>query len=98
MNKPFLIFSYTHENQDYVEAYPLHSPWQSSYSRLPDDTPYAIVVCSSRNQARREAYKLWINESGEGFNHFAANPRSHTLKMAAKYNKDSLIILNRPLV
>jgi hypothetical protein len=80
MNKPFLIFHYNHENQDYVEAYPLHAPWAITYRQLPEDIPYAVMICSSRNQARKEAYKLWIKSSGEGFNKSYANPKIHTLR------------------
>jgi hypothetical protein len=80
MNKPFLIFHYIHENRDYVEAYPIHTPWVEYYGKLPRDIPYAVMICSSRNQARREAYKLWINPSGEGFNRFNVNPKTYTLK------------------
>ena len=80
MNKPFLIFHYTHGDQEYVEAYPIRSPWSECYGRLPQDVSYAIMVCSSRNQARKEAYKLWINPSGAGFNNLKANPRTYAFK------------------
>tara|TARA_R110002020_G_scaffold468315_1_gene692492 strand:+ start:775 stop:1017 length:243 start_codon:yes stop_codon:yes gene_type:complete len=80
MNKPFIIFQYNHENRDYVEAYPIHAPWAMTYRQLPDGIPYAIMICSSRNQARKEAYKLWINKSGAGFNKLYANPRTYALK------------------
>ena len=80
MNKPFLIFQYNHEDRDYVEAYPLHSPWAMTYRQLPKDILYAIMICSSRNQARKEAYRLWIDSSGAGFNKLKANPRTYTLK------------------
>ena len=80
MNKPFLIFHYTHESQEYVEAYPLHAPWAAYYDQLPDDVPYAIMICSSRNHARKVAYKLWINPSGAGFNKLHSNPRTYALK------------------
>jgi hypothetical protein len=50
------------------------------YGKLPKDIPYAVMICSSRTQARREAYKLWINPSGAGFNRFNANPKTYTLK------------------
>ena len=81
MNKTFLIFYYVLNGQEYVEAYPIHdmSHIFTITTALPNDCPYAFMVCTSRNQARKEAYKLWIEPSGQGFNKMP-HPRTYTLK------------------
>jgi hypothetical protein len=48
-------------------------------SLLPNDCPHAFMVCNSRNQARKEAYKLWVDSSGHGFNKMP-HPRSYALQ------------------
>ena len=78
MKKTFHIFYYVLNGQEYVEAYPIHSLKYPYDSLLPNDCPHAFMVCSSRNQARKEAYKLWIDSSGRGFNKMP-HPRSHAL-------------------
>jgi len=78
MKKTFLIFYYVLNGQDYVEAYPVHNLSISYDSLLPNDCPHAFMVCSSRNQARKEAYKLWIDSSGQGFNKMP-HPRTYAL-------------------
>jgi len=80
-NKTFLIFYYVLNGQEYVEAYPIHDMAHifSITTALPNDCPYAFMVCSSRNQARKEAYKLWIDSSGRGFNKMP-HPRTYTLR------------------
>ena len=80
MNKLFLIFHYIFNEQEYVEAYPCRRQNMFGITKsLPNDMPYAFMVCNSRNQARKEAYKLWINPSGTGFNKMP-HPRSYALK------------------
>jgi len=80
-NKTFLIFYYVLNGQEYVEAYPIHDMAHifSITTALPNDCPYAFMVCSSRNQARKEAYKLWIDSSGRGFNKMP-HPRTYSLR------------------
>tara|TARA_R110002020_G_scaffold245792_4_gene459499 strand:+ start:1052 stop:1291 length:240 start_codon:yes stop_codon:yes gene_type:complete len=79
MSKMFLIFYYVLNGQEYVEAYPVHDISVPYESLLPNDCPHAFMVCSSRNQARKEAYKLWVDSSGRGFNKMP-HPRSYALK------------------
>lgn len=79
MSKTFLIFYYVLNGQEYVEAYPVHSLSMPYESLLPNDCPRAFMVCNSRNQARKEAYKLWIDSSGRGFNKMP-HPRSYALQ------------------
>ena len=78
MNKTFLIFYYVLNGQEYVEAYPAHNISYPYDALLPNDCPYAFMVCTSRNQARKEAYKLWIEPSGQGFNKMP-HPRTYAL-------------------
>ena len=81
MDKTFLIFHYIFNEQKYVEAYPIHyMPYVFAIATaLPNGMAYDFVECTSRNQARKEAYKLWINPSGDGFNKMP-HPRSYALK------------------
>ena len=87
MSKTFLIFYYVLNGQEYVDAYPIHNMAHvftitaalKCLMQLPNDVPSAFMVCNSRNQARKEAYKLWINPSGTGFNKMP-HPRSYALK------------------
>ena len=79
MNKTFLIFYYVLNGQEYVEAYPIHNISMPYDSLLPNDCPHAFMVCNSRNQARKEAYKLWVDSSGHGFNRMP-HPRSYSLQ------------------
>ena len=78
MNKTILIFYYVLNGQEYVEAYPIHNISMPYDSLLPNDCPHAFMVCASRNQARKEAYKLWIDSSGRGFNKMP-HPRTYAL-------------------
>ena len=79
MSKMFLIFYYILNGQEYVEAYPVHDISIPYESLLPNDCPHAFMVCNSRNQARKEAYKLWVDSSGHGFNKMP-HPRSYALQ------------------
>ena len=77
--KTFFIFYYTLNERKYVEAYPAHDTSYPYASLLPHGIPSALMVCNSRTQARREAYKLWIDPSGKGFNNMP-HPRKYALK------------------
>ena len=81
MSKTFLIFHYSFNEQEYVEAYPIHdmSHVFAITTSLPNDVAYAFMVCNSRNQARKEAHKLWIEPSGTGFNKMP-HPRKYALQ------------------
>ena len=78
MKKTYLIFYYVHDGQDYVDAYPVHGLHLRYDTFLLPEMPRAYVVSNSRNQARKEAYKLWIDPSGRGFNKHP-HPRSYAL-------------------
>ena len=63
----YLIFHYSIDEQEYVEAYPRHGDvqaWVPSNEIL----AHAIVSAPSRNQARKAAYTNWIRADGKGFN------------------------------
>jgi hypothetical protein len=79
MKQTFFIFYYVRNGQKYVEAYPAHDLKYSYESLLPEGMPSTFMICNSRTQARREAYKLWIEPSGKGFNKMP-HPRKYTLK------------------
>ena len=80
-SKPFYIFPYIHNGVKYVEAYPIHGGEEYNNSfpifRL-------ITLKPSRNQARIQAYKIWIRPDGKGYNRF---PFSPTSDMFYKYYK-----------
>jgi len=75
MMREYIIFKYQVDNQDYVEAYPIHR--RSMRGRLvwgAMETAYSgewgLVTSESRNQARKAAYINWIDWTAKGFNHF----------------------------
>ena len=72
-SKPFYIFPYTVDGVQYVEAYPIHGGLEHI-----DSIPgfRLITLKPSRNQARKLAYKLWINPTGKGYNRFPFSPPS----------------------
>ena len=68
--KTFLIFQYEHKGNRYVEAYPFHSIEVMRYA--PDN--FSFTKQPSRNQARKHAYKKYINCTGFGFNTLPISP------------------------
>lgn len=71
--QPFYIFPYLYMGRMYVEAYPIHGGMEYI-----DSIPRfrLITLKPSRNQARKLAYKLWINPTGKGYNRFPFSPTS----------------------
>ena len=67
----FAIFTYMANGQQYVEAYPTNN----RPSDIFDGLDFDLVCAVSRNQARKLAYKKWVDPTGAGFNNF---PRIHT--------------------
>jgi len=72
--KTFIVFHYVYEGIKYVDAYPTHGVGTEIAQSLPPEIPYTFIVSTSRNQARKEGYKLWINSSGKGFNKMPLRP------------------------
>ena len=70
----FMVFHYHHDGIAYVDAYPTHGIGTDISQSLPPEIPYVFIVSPSRNQARKEGYKLWINASGKGFNKMPLRP------------------------
>ena len=70
MDKTFLIFPYEHEGNKYVEAYPMHNIDVLRYA----PAYYSFAISPSRNQARKYAYKKYINPSGRGYNKLSISP------------------------
>tara|TARA_R100000306_G_C4306410_1_gene107867 strand:+ start:170 stop:415 length:246 start_codon:yes stop_codon:yes gene_type:complete len=77
MNKVFLIFPYEHEGNKYVEAYPMHNIDVLKYA----PSYYSFVSSPSRNQARKYAYKKYIDSTGMGFKKLPISP---TIKVPMK--------------
>ena len=80
-SKPFFIFPYTVKGVKYVEAYPIHmDKWgDTDYIHILVQalSSFALITTKpSRNQARKLAYKLWINPTGKGYNRFPFSPPS----------------------
>ncbi len=70
--KEYCIFHYLIEDQDYLDAYPLDGQSHETvveWLGIPESPVinHHFCIAKSRNQARRLAYKLWIDESGKGF-------------------------------
>jgi len=70
MDKHFLIFPYTHKGKTYVEAYPFHCTDVLRYA----PSNYTFTTQPSRNQARKEAYRRFIEPSGKGYNKYPTSP------------------------
>jgi len=77
-SQPFYIFPYTVNGVKYVEAYPIHSWGVYNDMVYVENIPSfrLITLKPSRNQARKLAYKLWINPTGKGYNRFPFSPPS----------------------
>jgi len=74
-NKVYLIFPYEHEGKKYVEAYPLHHDIRELLTVAP---VYRLLTTKrSRNQARKYAYRVWINPSGKGYNKYPISPSQY---------------------
>ena len=72
INNVYIIFPYEHEGKKYVEAYPLHHEIRELLTVAP---VYRLLTTKkSRNQARKYAYKIWINPSGKGYNKYPIAP------------------------
>jgi len=70
-----MVFHYHHEGIEYVDAYPVHQEMNMKLDTyLPMDVKYAYVVAESRNQARRQGYKLWVEPTGKGFYKMPLSP------------------------
>jgi len=82
MPKAFYKFPFLVDGTKYVGAYPIHNGGDT-------DMPYARFIPSyrlvttkpSRNQARKLAYKLWINPIGKGFRRFPDSPTSNNFRI-----------------
>ena len=73
----------------YVEAYPIHfTGGELDYISLLQAIPpfHLITIKHSRSQARKLAYKLWIDSTGKGYNTFPFSPPSH-IYISTLYNK-----------
>lgn len=68
----YLIFPYTHNGKRYVEAYPVHHSMKQLQEAAPAYRQFTTK--KSRNQARRYAYKLWIDATGKGYNKCPISP------------------------
>jgi hypothetical protein len=82
-SKPFYIFPYIVDGVQYVEAYPIHGGEEYNTS-IPSFR--LITLKPSRNQARKLAYKLWINPTGKGYNRFPFSPTSDNFYKYYKMN------------
>ena len=70
-----MVFHYHHEGIEYVDAYPVHQEMNMKLDTyLPMDVKYAYVVAESRNQARRQGHKLWVEPTGKGFYKMPLSP------------------------
>ena len=78
-SQPFYIFPYTVNGEKYVEAYPIHSWGVYNDMVYVENIPSfrLITLKPSRNQARKYAYKLWINPSGKGYNKYPISPSQY---------------------
>ena len=55
-----------------MEAYPVHHDVEQLQKAAP---VYRLFTTKkSRNQARRYAYRLWINATGKGYNKYPLSP------------------------
>lgn len=70
MTRNFLIFPYEHKGKKYVEAYPFHNIEVLRYA----PSYYSFTQQPSRNQARKYAYKKYINSMGIGFKTLSISP------------------------
>jgi hypothetical protein len=80
MKKLYLVFPYEIDDQQYMEAYPVHGyPDPSKY--LPDAMPYTHVMAVSRNQARKAGHSIFaflLKDSNKGFgNSYRRIHKSH---------------------
>ena len=85
---PFYIFPYTVNGVKYVEAYPIHKDGGDNDMAFIESIPsYRLLKLKpSRNQARKLAYKLWINPTGKGYNRFPFSPTSDKFYKYHKMN------------
>lgn len=67
----FAIFTYKVNGQSYIEAYPTNNRPSSIFNGI---VFYHLIQADSRNQARKAAYKIWIDQTGNGFNKFPVSP------------------------
>ena len=73
----------------YVEAYPIYfTGGELDYISLLQAIPpfHLITIKHSRSQARKLAYKLWINPTGKGYNRFPFSPTSDRFYKYYKMN------------
>lgn len=71
----YIIFPYEYEGLPYIDAYPIHLSVDMIAKQLEGTSiSYLIVEAPSRTQARKEAYKLWIDSTGKGFNKMPLRP------------------------
>jgi len=68
--KNFLIFPYEYRGKKYVEAYPFHNIEVLRYA----PAYYSFTKQPSRNQARKHAFKKYINSTGIGFKKLVISP------------------------
>lgn len=64
----YLIFKYLNDDCVVkVEAYPVHSEvyCYQILEQIPKFSPYMVVSATSRNQAYKKAYYLWIDINGK---------------------------------
>ena len=73
--RPFYIFPYIVNGAKYVEAYPVHNGRDNDIPYIESIPSYRLLTIKpSRNQARKLAYKLWVNPTGRGWNRFPTSP------------------------
>jgi hypothetical protein len=71
----FMVFHYRHEGIEYVDAYPVHKEMNMKLDTyLPMDVQYTYVLAESKNQARKQGYKLWVEPAGKGFYKMPLSP------------------------
>jgi len=76
----YLIFPYTISKKDYVDAYPIHNNYVEPILKAFPGKIWDITEQVSRNQARKEAYRKWINCNYAGWNKFSLSLISDNFK------------------
>ncbi len=74
--KTFVGFSYQKGGKVWVEAVPTHGLQTEDVLRcFPPTLAWFILFAPSRNQARKQMYRLMIEPTGKGYNHYPRPPR-----------------------
>ena len=67
----YVTFVYIVRGQHYIDAYPLNNRPLDFINKI--DDPF-FVSARSGNQARKAAYKRFVNYTGKGFNRLPRSP------------------------